>query len=417
MFGLVLTLLSVGYCAMESSDEGDMSSSSDSQYINLRNVTLKSSLINCTGLNICHFNAASIFNKMDEMRNLFDGVKFDIIAVTESWLKPHHSNKSVALNGYKCFRNDRVTRGGGIVIYVRETITANVIKHSECSSIEYLFLELRCSSLRVLFSCIYNSHGSNDISCLLNQLSFFSPLYSNIVVTGDFNLDLLDPNKFRFISTSLSASALKIVPRTEPTRYPSNISDTAPSLLDYFVVSDVNKISFYGQISSGFSDHDIIYISYNLNYEKLFDNHFYFRDFKNLNLSDVLTKFYQLPWNNIYYIADIDDKVDFFNGSLQKIFDECVPLKRIVRRSDIPVWFNNNILKAIEERDIAQTTFRRNKTLENQTIFRRLRNKVNLLIRLAKKSFWETKLSTNVSSKRLWKNITELGFCKDQVKQ
>lgn len=170
---------------MKSPDGSNVSSSSSSsQYINLRNVTLKSSLINSTGLNICHLNAASIFNKMDEIRNLFDGVKFDIIAVSESWLKPHHSNSPVAIKGYKCYRNDRVTRGGGIIIYVRETITTKVIEQSECFLTEFLFLELRCGDNRVLFGCVYNSHASIDISCFLNKINTISLLYTNIILTA-----------------------------------------------------------------------------------------------------------------------------------------------------------------------------------------------------------------------------------------
>ena len=89
-------------------------------------------------------------------------------------------------------------------------------------------------------------------------------MYSNIILTGDFNLNLLDPIKLSFISTSLTSSALNIIPRSEPTRFPSNIGGTAPSLLDYFAVRDLNNVTLYGQISSGFSDHDMIYISYNL---------------------------------------------------------------------------------------------------------------------------------------------------------
>ena len=111
---------------------------------------------------------------------------------------------------------------------------------------------------------------------------------------------------------------------------------------------------------------------------------------------------------------DTDDKVKIFNDNLQKLFGECVPLKRSIKNSNVPKWFNNAISRAIDDREIARRIFRRNKTIENQRIYRRLRNKVCLLIRSAKKKFWESQFMKNQSSKRLWYNISEMGLSDGQ---
>ena len=114
---------------MERTDNEYVGSSySSSQIVNLGNVTLTSSLQDSVGINVCHFNAASILNKIDQIRCLLDGVAFDIFEVSESWLNPHHSNESILLNGYNCYRNDRKSRGGGILIYVKEFIKTRVVK-------------------------------------------------------------------------------------------------------------------------------------------------------------------------------------------------------------------------------------------------------------------------------------------------
>ena len=144
------------------------------------------------------------------------------------------------MRGFKSFRNDRSTKGGGILFYVNECISSSVVRQSRCNKTEYLFIELKFNRQKVLFCCIYNSHASNDLYLFLNELNTVSPLYSNIVLTGDFNLDLLNPSKLSFISSALSSSALEII--SEPTRYPSAINGTS-SLLDYFAVSDLMKVS------------------------------------------------------------------------------------------------------------------------------------------------------------------------------
>ena len=91
MFAEPASLSELYTCVMQIYDNGyPGSSDSDHQVINFRNVILKSSLLNSSGLKVWFFNSASIFKKMDEIRAIFDGVDFDIIDVTESWLKPYH---------------------------------------------------------------------------------------------------------------------------------------------------------------------------------------------------------------------------------------------------------------------------------------------------------------------------------------
>ena len=419
MFAFNFTLLVIHLSKMEANDEIAFGSSNNgSRDFNLNNIVLKSSMRHCSGLRICHFNSASIFPKIEELRTIFDGVNFDVIGVTESWLKPYHTSKSIALKGFNSFRNDRVSRGGGILIYVKDNICVSIIKQSHCTKTEYLFLELRYSGVKVLFCCLYNSHSSNDISLFLNELNVVCPQYSNIILTGDFNLDLLDPAKFRFITSSLFTAGLEIFPRTEPTRFPSDVNGCSPSLLDYFALSDLNKIGLYGQISCpGISDHDMIYTSYKLHRSEAADTTFYYRDYRSLNLNNAIAKLYELPWNNIFWTQDIDEKVQCFNNNFQKLYDEFIPLKRVKKKSDLPVWFNNNIAKAIDDRNIAHAIFRRNNSIPNQQNFRRLRNKVNLLIRCAKKNFWEVKLSANQPPKKLWKNLSRLGLANEQAHQ
>ena len=55
------------------------------------------------GLNICHFNAQSLFPKMDEIED----TKMDIVCVSERWFARDFSDTLVNANGYKILRNGR----------------------------------------------------------------------------------------------------------------------------------------------------------------------------------------------------------------------------------------------------------------------------------------------------------------------
>ena len=52
-----------------------------------------------------------------------------IIGITESWANTYISDAELGLTGYVMFRKDRIgRRGGGVILYVKESIQAYEIK-------------------------------------------------------------------------------------------------------------------------------------------------------------------------------------------------------------------------------------------------------------------------------------------------
>ena len=52
-----------------------------------------------------------------------------IIGITESWANIDITDAELGLTGYVMFRRDRIGRmGGGVILYVKESIQANEIK-------------------------------------------------------------------------------------------------------------------------------------------------------------------------------------------------------------------------------------------------------------------------------------------------
>lgn len=72
--------------------------------------------------NIAHFNAQSLkpdsrADKFEEIKDILGGGFLDAVCISETWLKSYRSNVSIAIDGYKVFRNDRPSvRGGGVAI-------------------------------------------------------------------------------------------------------------------------------------------------------------------------------------------------------------------------------------------------------------------------------------------------------------
>lgn len=372
------------------------------------NIILKSALTERSGLNIGQFNSRSIFKKMDEIRNIFSNINLHIIGVTETWLKPHVPDSAIRLNDFQIFRNDRTTHAGGVMFYVRCGIKATVITQSSSACIEYLFLELIINRNKLLVGVVYNPKRSNNLSSFYTLLSQLSSQYKDVIITGDFNKDLLNLNIKRSLEDNLNNIALFIYPTYMPTHF---IANASPTLLDIFLTSNVSKIVFYDQLSLGISDHDFIYISYNIPITVEPTQPIFIRDFSKININTLEQQFSALSWTDIYYCSNIDDMLTIFNHLISLLLNHNVPFKQIsLSNNKNPKWFKNYIKKSILERDLAYNAWKRNRTQENLLQFRRLRNLVTSQVRYEKRKFWTLKLKTK-SSKKLWSSIRSMGIC------
>ena len=81
-------------------------------------------------------NARSIVNKRNELNIMVEDIDPHIIGITESWATPDISDAELGMTGYVMFRKDRLRRrGGGVILYIKESIQAYEIKldkEAEC---------------------------------------------------------------------------------------------------------------------------------------------------------------------------------------------------------------------------------------------------------------------------------------------
>ena len=100
--------------------------------------TAKNSLQNSTtfGYKCVCLNARSIVNKRNELNIMVEDNDPHIIGITESWATPDISDAELGMTGYVMFRKDRIgRRGGGVILYIKESIQAYEIKlekQAEC---------------------------------------------------------------------------------------------------------------------------------------------------------------------------------------------------------------------------------------------------------------------------------------------
>lgn len=93
---------------------------------------------------------------MDEIKLLLKVCRFDILAITETFLDARISNKQLHVDNYKIVRRDRNTGqdGGGCLIYIASHICYSRLKSLEPPDVELIWIKImHNSSALILGNC------------------------------------------------------------------------------------------------------------------------------------------------------------------------------------------------------------------------------------------------------------------------
>ncbi len=90
-----------------------------------RQVTVSQSVENHSQMSVLYMNARSPLPKRDELLAYVVTEKPDVIAITETWIKPDYLISKFSIPGYEFFHKSRAhKKGGGVICYIKNTLTA-----------------------------------------------------------------------------------------------------------------------------------------------------------------------------------------------------------------------------------------------------------------------------------------------------
>ena len=246
-----------------SSDESNLDEHSDA--VNSRPNQLK----------LIHLNTQNMVSTFDELLTTKKEYPFDIIAMSETWLKdnPHLLNY-VTISGYSCvFRDRENIRGGGVEIYVSDSITFKQRVHIENvePDLEHIWIEVdgRNRHSKMLLGVIYRSESIDNFKTWSektdwseNLLSYLTTNWGGLLFsTGDMNVDLLNSNAnyVKQYTDMVESSNLH-----QHVNKPTRRTPTSQTLIDH-IISNMPIITHCDvQPGPTISDHDAPYICINV---------------------------------------------------------------------------------------------------------------------------------------------------------
>lgn len=184
------------------------------------------------------------------------------------------------------------------------------------------------------------------------------------------------------------------------------------SQLDLILTNSISRVLLFNQVDvPAFSNHDLLFASLDFN-SSVESNVIQYRDYNNINANDLRNAFNLCDWTYFYSQNDSDILARFLSTTISDLHDQYVPYKIITSKYNVNPWFNNNIAKAIVDRDLAYRQWKISNDGMHRNLFKRLRNKVTSLIHNAKKQYYSTQLNPDLSPKLLWKRLKTIGVGK-----
>lgn len=192
---------------------------------------------------VLHLNIRSLCKNFEELIELITqlhhaSVEIDVILLCETWL--HDDNSMlVKIPGYSLFNQNRTTRGGGLAIYVRDSlVTEEVLDLSTIIDgvLEAKFVKISNFSKELFIGELYRVPNSKPTEFNTFVSNVLSKLKGKRVIMGaDQNLDLLKSSEHRhtddFVSIVLENGLIPCI------SLPTRVTHQSGTLIDNIYVS------------------------------------------------------------------------------------------------------------------------------------------------------------------------------------
>ena len=341
----------------------------------------------------------SSYDLLFETLSVSNNFHFDIITFCETWLSPD-LEQLVNFSGYsKTMKHKSTVKGGGLAIYVKEnlhyTVRNDITVEPEFENLfDCLFIQVNRKPNDIVIGVISRSPSHNTIPAL-NE--FILDVYNKInqenrklVITGDFNINLLSSNTNAEIGRFLdSLISYNLIPKiTVPTRITLN----SATLIDH-IYSNINKEQcLAGTLTADISDHlcNFIFIDTS-KIKKHQPSTVQYRQITDENLQKLNDKLSQHDWNSIYILDDPDIAYNNFINIYQEYLDDCMPIKlcKFNRlKHKIEPWITKGLIKSLKTKNKLYTNYIKctdpQEKINKENKFKIFRNIYNKLIRKAK---------------------------------
>jgi len=314
-------------------------------------------------------NACSIIGKMDELRYMAQNGNFSVIGVTETWGNETINDAELHTEGYTEFRKDRRSklqcRGGGVVLYVKDTLRprqSSKLKTNEFEESVWCIVEFADSPLLVgvCYRSTSSSNNNNDKLLKLLQMAADKSRNSLLLLIADFNYheinyndytvtagEDLHPNKFFSYTQDLFLCQHVM----NCTRY----GDTQKSsILDYIFTCEENAISnILYKPPLGKSDHCCLKFECIIKDQNATESDLQKLNYWKGDFSSMRKALREIDWQTMLTGKTVEEMWTYFKETLQTLCTSYVPCKNSNHNTKKRTWMTKATKKLLKKREAA----------------------------------------------------------------
>ena len=310
------------------------------------------------GMAIASLNVNGLRSHLDEVQLLINNVGIHILALNETKLDPNYPIELTSVAGYQQERLERTCNGGGVSIYVRDSIKYKPRCDAPVDDLEIICIEVEPpKSKSFLVLAWYRPPGDPVVSFdkLEKVLSFFDKEGKEIILLGDTNCDLtpkqaeqpIDNNSKHMLDLYELFSFKQLV--EEPTR----VTLTTSSIIDHIATTCARNIVKSGVHEVSMSDHYMVYCIRKFNGAVDKDHKVIkTRKMKNFNEAAFLADVSGICWEQMLSETDdINILVNNWSNLFSLMIDKHAPITEMRVSEKYCPWIDRDLRDLMQTRD------------------------------------------------------------------
>ena len=358
-----------------------------------------------------HKQGNEISNNIARFQDLVYSEDNDIICVTETWLNSDISNSEILNEGYEIFRKDRESRGGGVLVAIKEESFKNIREIKADCNLEIVIVDVLTDSNTHLIVCsCYRPLHSNEawLTEFSNLLADIRNNYDDVILAGDFNLPNINWHSDTDVTNEgTSYEFLEILKDYYLTQV-NSIPTRGNNVLDLIITSIPDKVkvreTLSPEISGIVTDHDVISFEIDINPARPPKTTRVIYDYKNANFKGLRAALASSNLCDLVSEMDgINDAWIVWKNSFLRTVTDYVPMKKVKTRRNVP-WLTSEIRHLLKIKETVRRKLARSPSDYLQAKFKYLRAQAKQALKVSRKQYYDCLGKTMYSNpKRFWK--------------
>jgi hypothetical protein len=343
-------------------------------------------------IDIYYQNVRGLRSKINDFRLEILENSYPIVALTETWLNSSINNFELFPHHYNVLRCDRdvvqtgKSRGGGVLLAVVDSIKIQRLSDLETNG-DNIWARLKISKhFSIVLALVYfppNTHIS-AYKLFFEKLDYFATKKENIIVLGDFNLNIFGP-EYDLSRGNEICKQLLFFCKLHNLSLKNKVLNVLGKTLD-LVLSNINDLDVK-QESNPLVKIDVYHPALLIESKMLVGGYDCDREglspMYDFARADFLSLYYDIAncdWTDLLKTSNINIAVNVFYDKLFSILNLHVPLRKCPSKKH-PPWFSYELKIMLKKKNKLRKRFKKYQLPHIYDQFRQVRSDIKRKIR------------------------------------